>query len=219
MQKLHTLNLSLRIVIFEDLELIREYLQQTIAEYSDFIFVAAFDDARNILKHIEATKPDVVLMDIQMPGITGIQALRMVKEKFPSLQVLIHTIMDDDELIFDAICAGASGYLLKNTPPEKVIEAIREVHEGGVPFSPSIARKVLELINVTKEIPKIDFNLSQREMEVLNCLVKGMSYKQIADACFISIDTVKSHIKSLYPKLHVNSKSEAVIQALKHKIV
>jgi DNA-binding NarL/FixJ family response regulator len=209
----------IRVIIFEDLELIREYLQQIISACKDFYFVAAFADARDVVKAIEATQPDVVLMDIQMPGISGIQALRIIKQKFPDVQVLMQTVLDNEDKIFDAICAGASGYLLKNTEDEKIIASIREVYEGGAPFSPSIARKILGLIKPFSGEPMIDFDLSKRELEILNCIVSGMSYKMIAAHCFISIDTVKTHIRKIYEKLHVNSKSEAVIKALKNKIV
>jgi DNA-binding NarL/FixJ family response regulator len=211
--------LPIRVIIFEDLELIREYLQQIISACRDFSFVAAFADARDVVKAIEATQPDVVLMDIQMPGISGVQALRTIKEKFPAVQVLMQTVLEDEDKIFDAICAGASGYLLKNTPDEKIIEAIKDIYEGGVPFSPSVAHKVLHLIKPSSAEANNDFNLSIREREILNCLVEGMSYKMIANTCFISIDTVKTHIRNIYEKLHVNSKSEAVVKAIKKKIV
>ena len=211
--------MPIRVIIFEDLELIREYLQQIISACRDFTFVASFADAKDVVKAIEATQPDVVLMDIQMPGISGIQALRTIKEKFPAVQVLMQTVLDDDDKIFDAICAGASGYLLKNTADEKIIEAIKNIYEGGVPFSPSVARKVLNLVKPASVQNNVDFNLSKRELEILNCLVQGMSYKMVANACFISIDTVKTHIRNIYEKLHVNSKSEAVIKAMKNKIV
>ncbi|MEO8086631.1 MAG: response regulator transcription factor [Bacteroidota bacterium] len=210
--------MAIRVIIFEDIELIREYLQQIISSCIDLRFVAAFADARDVIKAIESTQPDVVLMDIQMPGISGIQALRMIKERFPNVQVLMQTVLEDDDKIFDAICAGASGYLLKNTSDEKTIEAIKDVYEGGVPFSPSVARRVLDLVKPEKKNTDNNFDLSKRELEILNCLVQGMSYKLIATACFISIDTVKTHIKNIYHKLQVNSKSEAVIKAIKNKI-
>lgn len=210
--------MPIRVVIFEDLELIREYLQEIISGCSDFSFVASFADARDVIKAVDATLPDVVLMDIQMPGINGIQALRKIKERFSKIHVIIQTVLDDDDKIFQAICAGASGYLLKNSSEEKIIESIKEAYAGGVPFTPAIAKKVLGLVRNNSKNETQDFNLSKRESEILNCLVTGMTYKMIAAKCFISIDTVKTHLKKIYEKLHVSSKTEAVIKAMKNKI-
>jgi len=209
----------LRITIFEDIRLIREYLQQTIDEAEGFVCAGAYTDASDLIARVQATKPHVILMDIELPGLKGIEAVKIIHHHFKDIQILMHTEMEDEDRIFASICAGASGYLLKNTLPEKIIEGIYEVQHGGVAFSPGIAQKVLELVS-RQSAPEIknDFNFSTREMEVLNCLVQGMSYKLIADACFMSIDTVKFHIKHIYRKLHVNSKSEAVIIALKNKI-
>ncbi len=212
--------MPIRVVLFEDTRLIREYLQTIVKEIPDFTMVAAFANAKNILENIEATSPDVVLMDIQMPGVSGIEAVRMVKDKFPPVQILMQTVFEDEDHLFNSIRAGATGYLLKKTPREKIVEAIREVHEGGAPFSPVMARKVLTFFQSSNnDAPISDYNLSHREIEILKCLVDGMSYKMIADACFISIDTVKSHIKKIYTKLQVNSSSQAVSTAIKSKLV
>ncbi|MBK9729811.1 MAG: response regulator transcription factor [Chitinophagaceae bacterium] len=210
----------LRVTIFEDIRLIREYLQQIVDEADGMVCTGAYDDCTDLINRIEATKPHVVLMDIEMPGIKGIEAVQIIKKRFPDVEVLMQTEMEDDDKIFASICAGASGYLLKNTTPEKIIEAIFEVHKGGVPLSPSVARKVLQYMN-HQPAPDLqnDFHLSPRELEVVDGLVKGLSYKLIADVCSISIDTVKFHSKNIYRKLHVNSKSEVVIKALKNKIV
>jgi DNA-binding NarL/FixJ family response regulator len=155
-----------------------------------------------------------------MPGISGIEGVQIVKDKYPGMKILMQTIFEETEKIFQSICAGASGYILKNTPPSRIIEAIRETYEGGAPMSPSIATKVLKIVqNPSSAVQKISFDLSEREKEILTCLVKGMSYKLIADNCFISIDTVRGHIRNIYEKLHVHSKSEAVVKAIRGKIV
>jgi DNA-binding NarL/FixJ family response regulator len=212
--------MNIRVAIFEDNNSLRNGLYQLIDGSSDFECVGAYPDCSAILKHIETIKPDVVLMDIQMPGISGIEGVQIVKDKYPDIKILMQTIFEETEKIFQSICAGASGYILKNTPPSRILEAIRETYEGGAPMSPSIATKVLKIVqNPSSAVQKISFNLSEREKEILTCLVKGMSYKLIAGSCFISIDTVRGHIRNIYEKLHVHSKSEAVVKAIKGKIV
>jgi len=194
-------------------------LYQLINGTLGFSCVGSFANANDLEFAIESTKPQVVVMDIEMPGRSGIEATRMIKEINPQIQILMQTIFEDDEKIFESICAGASGYILKNTAPVRILEAIQEVSEGGSPMSPSIARKMLNLFQRQNKPDDQQYDLSEREREVLGCLVKGMSYKMIADACFISLDTVKFHLKNIYTKLHVNSKSEAVIKAIRSKIV
>jgi DNA-binding NarL/FixJ family response regulator len=155
-------------------------------------------------------------MDIEMPGTNGIEAVRLIKEHYPAVLIIMQTVIEDNDKIFDAICAGASGYLLKNTAPARLLEAINEANAGGSPMSPSVARKVLEKFSIFRsQSQKQEFDLTEREKEILQHLVKGMSYKMIADACFLSIDTVKFHIKNIYDKLQVNSKAEAVAKAFK----
>jgi DNA-binding NarL/FixJ family response regulator len=207
------------VVIFEDNGSLRKSLFQLIDGSDGFKCVGAFEDCLDILKNIEDTKPDVVLMDIEMPGINGIEGVRILREKYPHLKILMQTIFEDNEKIFNSILAGASGYILKNTSPSRFLDFIRETYEGGAPMSPSVATKVLKIVAESSS-PKVNtFNLSEREKEVLSCLVKGMSYKLIADACFISIDTVRGHIRNIYEKLHVHSKGEAVAKAIKSNIV
>ena len=210
----------IKVVIFEDNRSLREGLAAMIGGTPGFECAGAFPNCNNLLKNISQTKPDVVLMDIEMPGINGIEPVSLIKEEYPEIKILMETIFDDDEKIFNSICAGAEGYILKHTTPAEIMEAITEIHEGGSPMTPSIANRVLKMV---KERPigfnKETFDLSGREKEILSCLVKGMSYKMVADSCFISIETVNVHIKNIYKKLHVHSKSEAVAKAIRGKIV
>jgi len=210
----------IKVAIFEDNRSLREGLAAMIGGTTGFDCVGAFPNCNNLLKNISQAHPDVVLMDIEMPGINGIEAVGMIKEEYPDMKVLMETIFDDDEKIFNSICAGAEGYILKHTSPAEIMEAIKEIHEGGSPMTPSIANRVLKMVKQRPETgSKESFDLTDREKEILMCLVKGMSYKMVADACFISIETVNVHIKNIYRKLQVHSKSEAVAKALKGKIV
>ena len=213
--------MNIRVTIFEDNNSLRNGLYQLINGSEGFKCVGAFEDCLDIMKNIEETKPNVVLMDIEMPGINGIDAVRLLREKYPDLKILMQTIFEDNEKIFNSILAGASGYILKNTSPSRFLDFIKETYEGGAPMSPSVATKVLKIMaeQSSSSAKTNSFNLSEREKEVLSCLVKGMSYKLIADACFISIDTVRGHIRNIYEKLHVHSKGEAVAKAIKSRIV
>jgi DNA-binding NarL/FixJ family response regulator len=211
---------NIKVTIFEDNRSLRQGLYQLINGSEGFQCVGAFEDCLNILQDIGNTKPDVVLMDIQMPGINGIEAVRILREKYPDLKILMQTIFEDNEKIFQSILAGASGYILKNTSPSRILDFIKETYEGGAPMSPSVATKVLKIVASQSPATNVNtFNLSEREKEILSCLVKGMSYKLIADACFISIDTVRGHIRNIYEKLHVHSKGEAIATAIKDRIV
>ncbi|MEO7047989.1 MAG: response regulator transcription factor [Ferruginibacter sp.] len=212
--------MSIRVTIFEDNKSLRNGLFQLINGSEGFKCTGAFEDCLNLLKNIEDSRPDVVLMDIQMPVINGIEAVRILREKYPELKILMQTIFEDSEKIFYSILAGASGYILKNTSPARILEFIKETYEGGAPVSPAVAAKVLKMVaQQSTATNKDSFNLSDREKEILTCLVKGMSYKLIAEACFISIDTVRGHIRRIYEKLHVHSKGEAVATAIKGNIV
>ncbi len=212
--------MDIKVTIFEDSESLRTSLFHVINESQGFRCVGAHKDCMHIMDDIAKDKPDVVLMDIQMPGINGIEAVSMLREKYPDLKILMQTIFEDSERIFQSILAGASGYILKNTSPARILEFIKETYEGGAPMSPSVATKVLKMFAEKSSPAKPhDFNLSDREKDVLSYLVEGMSYKMIADACFISLDTVRSHIKNIYEKLHVHSKGEAVAKAIKSRII
>ncbi|HYV90519.1 MAG TPA: response regulator transcription factor [Chitinophagales bacterium] len=211
---------DIRVAIFEDNTQLRDGLFKLIEASSGFTCVGAFANGEDIVRVTSAVQPDVILMDIEMPVVNGIDAVRLVKANFPEIKILMETIFEDDEKIFQSICNGAEGYILKSMPPEEILSSIREIHEGGAPMSPIVATKVLKMFksNLTAEADD-SFNLSVREKEILKCLVEGMSYKLIADTCFISTDTVNGHIKNIYKKLEVHSKGEAVAKAIKGRIV
>jgi DNA-binding NarL/FixJ family response regulator len=211
---------DIRVCIFEDNTQLRESLFTLIDASDGFVCVGAFANCDDIINKVISIRPDVILMDIEMPGMNGIEAVHLIKQKYPDLKILMETIFEDDEKVFQSICNGAEGYILKNTPPQEILDAIKEIHEGGAPMTPAIALKVMRMFKQNLSSNKDDsFNLSSREKEILKCLVEGMSYKLIAASCFISIDTVHGHIKSIYKKLQVHSKSEAVVKAIRGKIV
>src|SRR5690606_11032896 len=184
------------------------------------ICTGGFADANKLIENMQQASPDVVMMDINMPGMSGIEAVRIIKERFPDVRILMQTVFEDDDKIFAAICAGASGYMLKKTPPRKMIEAILETHSGGAPMTASVATKVLQMFRSQAKVEKGEFvDLSAREREILALLVKGKSYKAVATDCFISIDTVSTHVRHIYEKLNVHSKSEAVAKVIFQKVV
>jgi len=212
--------MEIKVAIFEDNNNMREGLFQLINGSQGFTCTGAFPNCDDLVNRIKSACPDVIVMDIEMPGISGIEGVKLVKENFPEIKILMETIFEDDAKIFDSICAGAEGYILKNTPPVEILSAIREIYEGGSPMTPAIANRVLKMVKRERTFEsKNVFNLTDREREILSCLVEGMSYKLIADECTISIDTVNVHIKNIYKKLHVHSKSEAVAKAIKGRIV
>lgn len=209
----------IKIVLYEDNPQLREGLSMLLNGSDGFEVTAAFKNCNNVIAEVEALKPDVVLMDIDMPGINGIDGLKLIRLKNADVKVLMLTVFDDNKNVFEAIRNGANGYLLKKTPPAKLLEYIQEAHLGGAPMSSSIATQVLKMFSQANTPSGENYHLSEREKEVLNLLVNGYSYKMIASEMFISIDTVRSHIKKIYEKLHVNSKSEAVAKAFKDKLV
>ena len=211
---------EINVAVFEDNDQLRESLSQLIDNAGGLHCTGAFADANQLERKITKSKPDVIIMDIDLPGMNGIDAVSAIHEKLPSVRVLMQTVFDDNDKIFAAIRAGASGYILKKAAPAKIIEAIRETYNGGAPMTPSIAEKVLKMFRIqTQETNAEKIDLSDREKEILSLLVKGRSYKMIAADCFISIDTVNSHIKNIYEKLHVHSKSEAVVKAINQKLI
>jgi DNA-binding NarL/FixJ family response regulator len=212
--------MPIKVALCEDNDSFRESLQQYIADTSGLEVTASLSNAAGIVEQLAADVPHVLLMDIDMPGMNGIEAAALVKAAYPQANVLMLTVYEDDEKIFKAILAGATGYLLKKTLPQKIIEAITEVHEGGATMSASIVKKVLNFFHHTPEANVSNaYALSEREKDILRCIVAGDSYKMIADHCHINIGTVRSHINNIYKKLHINSKSEAVAKAIKEKLV
>jgi DNA-binding NarL/FixJ family response regulator len=209
------------ILVYEDNRDLREGMTFLLQATSGLSLLGAFPDTSKLEQHIPGLKPDVVLMDIDMPGRSGLEATLIVKALRPETQILMLTVFEDEDKIFQAIRNGASGYLLKRTPPSEIIAAIFDVHHGGSPMTSSIARRVLHFFQKPEPVEHQhhDYRLSPREQEILQSLVKGYSYKLIADEHFISMDTVRSHIRHIYEKLQVNSKTEAVLKALKEKIV
>jgi len=184
-----------------------------------FEVLASFKNCNTVVEEVEALSPDVVLMDIDMPGTNGLEGLRLIRERSLSVKILMLTVFDDNKSVFEAIKMGANGYILKKTPPAKLLEYIQEANSGGAPITSSIAAQVLKMFSEFSTPTNADYHLSDREQQVLQFLVNGYSYKMIATEMFISIDTVRSHIKKIYEKLHVNSKSEAVAKAFKDKLV
>ena len=210
----------IKVSIYEDNPSLLESLSYLIRGTRSFELCTAAPNAVHIIDDCKQSCPDVILMDIDMPELTGIDATRMVKTDFPDVNVMMLTVFEDKDKIFDALCAGATGYLLKKTPPAKIIEAVEELHQGGSPMSSGIARKALEFFSKPVNDNKQElYKLLPRELDVLQRLVMGDSYKMVADVCCISMGTVYSHINHIYRKLHVNSKSEAVIKAIKEGLV
>lgn len=208
----------MRIAIFEDNKKFRESLEFVIVTSNDMELCGSFEDTSRLQQRMDALLPDVVLMDINIPGKNGIEAVKEIKEHFPQIQVCMQTVFEDADKIFASLCAGASGYILKNSAPEKILQAIREVAEGGSFFTPSVAKKVLQ--NFQQHPLQAEYiQLTEKEKEVLKYLVEGLSYKMIADKVFLSFHTVHTHLRHIYEKLHVNSKGEAINKAIKNKLV
>ena len=207
----------IKLAIVEDNTALRQSLEQLFNRTPDMKCVASLNNLLNVVSEFQKSQPEIVLMDIGLPAINGIEGVRTVKSNFENIQVIMFTVFEDDEKIFEAIRSGASGYLLKKTPPEEILGAIKELHEGGAPMSPSIARKVIQAFQLKPSTVLEDHQLTSREKEILYALVDGLSYKKIAEKYFVSIHTVRSHISSIYEKLHVNSKAQAVAKVLQPK--
>jgi DNA-binding NarL/FixJ family response regulator len=211
----------IKVLVYDDNLSRLEGLQLYINQASDMECIGTFENCENVLSEVQRLKPDVVLMDIDMPKVDGIAGLKLIRRHCPEVMVVMQTVMEEEDKIFEAIRAGAHGYFLKRTSPEKLIDGIRNVLEGGAPMTDSVARKVLELFQ--KQAPHQNgtnaFNLTDRELEILRLFVKGMSYKMVAEACGITFHTVNWHCKKIYEKLHVHSATEAVIKAIEQKIV
>ena len=211
---------KIKVIVFEDNFHLRESLYFLINGEPDLTCEATYPDVKNLESALSEHHPDIILMDIEMPGMNGIDATRKIKKLVPCCNVLIQTVFQDDNHIFEAICAGASGYLLKSAGNQAYLTAIRDVFSGGSPMSGPVARRVLELFQKNlKSLPNNSYDLTQKEKDVLTQLVEGKSFKMIADQLNISYETVRSHMKNIYSKLHVHSNTEAVIKAIKEKLV
>lgn len=213
---------DIRVAIFEDNKLMRNGFEAICNGTTGMTCCGVFPDCSDLEYRIKRNNPDVVLMDIEMPGMDGITATRQIMSQWPEIKILIQTVFENDDKIFDAICAGASGYILKSTSPGRLIEAIHEVNNGGSPMSPYIASRVLKLFQQFAPPSPIDeekYMLSNREKEVLSLMVQGNSFHAIAEKSFISYETVRTHVKKIYKKLHVASASEAVAKAIRQRLV
>ena len=209
----------IKIVIFDDHKHRCEALKFMINLHKDLQCIGDYEDCSNLVANLSADPPDVVLMDIHMPGVDGIEGVKLLRKHFPQTFIIMQTVFDDDENLFNSLLAGAHGYLLKNTPVDKIIEGILEVVDGGAPMTHSIARRVLAYFSKKPASSKEEYNLSARETEILEWLVKGYSQKMVAAELFLSKFTDNNHIKNIYSKLHVHSVSEAVATALQKRIV
>ncbi len=202
------------VAIVEDNQEIRQTLALIIDGTPDFACQHSYGDCESAIAELPSKTIDVVLMDINLPGINGIEGVRILKDKLPKVDFIMLTIQEDDDSIFNSLLAGATGYLVKDTPPSELLDSIKEVYEGGSPMSTHIARKIVTSFKVTKKSP-----LTERETEILQRLCEGDNYKVIADALFVSGHTVRAHIKNIYEKLHVHSRAEAVKKALKDRLI
>ncbi|MEZ5012933.1 MAG: response regulator transcription factor [Chitinophagales bacterium] len=212
--------MDIRVAIFEDNAHYRDSLCFILKDNPGYVCVGAFPDANTVLDDIALVQPDVVLMDIEMPGINGVAAVQLVHQKFPAMAILMQTVFTDDEHIFQSIRAGASGYILKSSSSEEILKAITDVRDGGSPMSAGIARKVLDHFRSQEGgFQTDDHKLTAREKEILSALVAGKSYKMIADLYGIAYETVRKHMQHIYEKLHVESMTEAVSKAIREKIV
>ena len=215
--------MQIDVAIFEDNKLIRDALVAILNGTHQYNCVGAFDNGKLWEEQLQRSKPDIVLMDIEMPGLDGIELTRLITQKFENIKVLIQTVFDDTGKIFHALCAGASGYILKTDPPHKYLEAITEVYNGGSFMNAGVARKTLSFFtnkNIMMMAPQSEkFNLTEREKEILQRLIESRSLRSIAESLFISLETVRTHVKHIYKKLHVANRTEAVMKAIQQGLV
>jgi DNA-binding NarL/FixJ family response regulator len=210
---------AIAVAVIEDQRVIRDGLAALVDGTEGFRCVGAWRSVEEALPAIGGAEPHVLLLDIGLPGVTGIEGLPLLKERCPRLLTLILTVYDDDERIFNALCAGALGYLLKKTPPARLLEAVREVTEGGAPMTPAVARRVIALFRDVRPPPAADHGLTPHETRVLKLLAEGHSYRTAAEELGVTAHTVSFHLRHIYEKLAVHSKSEAVAKALRHRLL
>jgi DNA-binding NarL/FixJ family response regulator len=210
---------DIKVAIVEDHKRTRELLATLIGATPGYRTVGQFIKMEDALARFASELPDVALLDIDLPGMSGIEGVREIRARQLPMQILMLTVYADNDHVFEAVCAGASGYLLKDTPPAKLLEAIRELHDGGAPMSPEIARKVVTMFQKVAPPKRQECQLSTRELEILKLLADGHSYKTAAYSLTLSLDTIRFHIRNIYEKLHVHSKSEAVLKALRSGII
>jgi DNA-binding NarL/FixJ family response regulator len=209
----------IRVAIVEDDRPTRDGLGLLVNGTSGYRCVGTFYSVEDALRTMGPEVPDVLLLDIDLPGMLGSEGVRHLRHKFPALQIIMLTVYADQDRVFESICNGACGYLLKETPPARLLESIREAHYGGAPLSPEIARKVVQLFQRTGPPERFEERLTPQEMRMLGMLVQGYSYQRAADQLNISVNTVRDYIRSIYDKLHVHSKSEAVAKALRNRLI
>lgn len=209
----------IKTALVEDMRDIREGLATLINFTDGFTCTGSYRSMEEAIPRLGHQVPDVLLSDIGLPGMNGIDGIRILKEKYPDMTVLMLTVYDDDERIFDALCAGASGYLLKRTPPAKLLENIREAVSGGAPMSPEVASRVIRLFREVRPPEKVDYDLTPHETRLLKLLVAGHNYTTASEELGVSYNTIKFHMRHIYEKLQVHSKSEAVAKALQNRIV
>jgi len=209
---------KIRVAIIEDRKEIRDGLVALIGGTPEYSCVGDYSSIEEALSRIESALPDVALVDIGLPGMSGIEGIRLLRERHPTIAFLVMTVYDDDERIFNSLCAGATGYLLKRTTPARLLESIAEVARGGAPMSPEVARRVVELFRQFRPPEKADYQLTPHEVKILKLLVAGHNYKTAATELRVSVNTVSFHVKHIYEKLQVHSKSEAVAKALRGRL-
>jgi DNA-binding NarL/FixJ family response regulator len=203
------------VAIVEDSDHIREGLAVLISGSAGFKCIGSFASAEDAVRKLPALKPDVVLMDIHLPGMSGIECLGPLKESLTNTQVMMLTVYEDDDQIFKSLAAGATGYILKTTPPAELLDAIRTIHNGGSPMSDRIARRVVETFRIAGTSSRETENLTDRESEVLAYVARGYRDKELAEMLFLSVDTVRTHLRNIYRKLHVRTRTEAALKYLK----
>ena len=214
-------NKEIRVAIFEDNPIMMDAYRSILNGSSGYTCTGSYDSCNNWKHDIEKSKPDVVLMDIEMTGINGIKATGLIKKEFAEVKILVQTVFEDDAKIFEALCAGANGYILKSSSPVKMLEAIQDVYNGGSAMSAAVASKVFKLFqqHMGPDLEKKDYHLSDREKEILALMVEGNPLPRIAEKIFLSYETVRTYVKSIYQKLHVASNTEAVAKTIKEKLL